>query len=346
VLTGFGFGVDWGGCWCPVHEAADTVAHTCANVGKNGGAECALVRSHVKYRVAIVHDLDDTVEKSGYGVRGDGFDAVDARTVGSRATGREAFRDGREHGRFGDYLGHVGGLSVVILTSAVGLGGAGVDGKGRLGLDAMDAASGAHKAVLADGAVVANVEKEVADHTAVVVEEDTVASGFVSLAALLLAMAVLLAVQAVKMGVESVDFHNKNIQVCLGEEVVVVADSIGRGFMVSVLLLGAKAGSPLVASLGWRSAANEVRAIAWLMAFAFAATGFRGVEVGVLRSAVGRTGRRAANVLLLEAVALGQGVGRLERGRRGSGAICDKALLIFLLTASSTEGRTEGHGSA
>jgi hypothetical protein len=49
--------------------------------------------------------------------------------------------------------------------------------------------------------------------------------------------------------------------------------------VVSVLLLDAKAGLPLVASLGRRSAANEIGAIALLVAFALAATGFRGAEV-------------------------------------------------------------------
>jgi hypothetical protein len=55
----------------------------------------------------------------------------------------------------------------------------------------MDAASGAHEAVRADGAVAADVEQEVANHPTMVVEEDAVASGFVSLAALLLTTGVL-----------------------------------------------------------------------------------------------------------------------------------------------------------
>jgi hypothetical protein len=55
---------------------------------------------------------------------------------------------------------------------------------------------------------------------------------------------------------------------------------------------------------------------------------------------------RATNVLLLEAVALGQRVGGREGGRRVGGAICDKALFVFLLAASSAVGRTGGHGSA
>jgi hypothetical protein len=63
------------------------------------------------------------------------------------------------------YLGHVGGLPVVDLVSAVSWRGACVDGGGRLGLDAVDAASGAHETVGADGAVVADVEQEVANHT-------------------------------------------------------------------------------------------------------------------------------------------------------------------------------------
>jgi hypothetical protein len=56
-------------------------------------------------------------------------------------------------------------------------------------------------------------------------------------------------------------------------------------------------------------------------------------------------GRRATNVLLLEAVALGQGVGGREDGRRVGGAIGDKALFVFPLAASSAVGRTGGHGS-
>jgi hypothetical protein len=56
--------------------------------------------------------------------------------------------------------------------------------------------------------------------------------------------------------------------------------------------------------------------------------------------------RRATNVLLLEAVALGQRVGGREEGRRVGGAIGDKALFVFLLAASSAVGRTGGHGSA
>jgi hypothetical protein len=58
----------------------------------------------------------------------------------------------------------------------------------------VDAASGAREAVRADGAVVADVEQEVANHATMVVEEDAVASGFVGLAALLLATGVLLPV--------------------------------------------------------------------------------------------------------------------------------------------------------
>jgi hypothetical protein len=57
-------------------------------------------------------------------------------------------------------------------------------------------------------------------------------------------------------------------------------------------------------------------------------------------------GRRATNGLLLEAVALGQRVGGREDGRRVGGAICDNALFVFLLAASSAVGRTGGHGSA
>jgi hypothetical protein len=148
-------------------------------------------------------------------------------------------------------------------------------------------------------------------------------------------------------GVESINLHHEDAKVVLGEEVVIIPDSIGGSLVVSVLLLGVKAGLPLVASLGKRSAANEVGAIALLVAGTLAATGFRGVQVGVLRSWVDLAGRgRATNVLLLEAVALGQRVGGLEGGRRVGGAICDKALFVFLLAASSAVGRTGGHGSA
>ena len=68
------------------------------------------------------------------------------------------------------------------------------------------------------------------------------------------------------------------------------------------------------------------------------------VEVGVFCSNMGLTGRRAMDVLLLEAVALGQRVGGLEGRRRST--ICDKVLVVALLVASSTEGRARGHGSA
>jgi hypothetical protein len=181
-------------------------------------------------------------------------------------------------------LGYVGGLPVVDLVSAVSRRGACVDGEGRLGLDAVDAASGAHEAVRADGAVVADVEQEVANHAKMVVEEDAVASGFVGLAALLLKTGVLLPVQAVKVGAEGIDLHDEDAKVVLGEEVAIIPDSVGGGLVVSVLLLGVKAGLPLVVLLGRRSAANEVGAIALLVAGASAATGFRGVQVGVLRS--------------------------------------------------------------
>jgi hypothetical protein len=182
-------------------------------------------------------------------------------------------------------LGHVGGLAVVDLVSTVSRRGACVDGEGRLGLDAVDAAFGAHEAVRTYGVVVADVEQEVANHATMVVEEDAVASGFIGLAALLLTTGVLLPVQAVKVGVEGIDLHDEDAKVVLGREVVIIPDtSVGGGLVVSVLLLGVKAGLPLVASLGRRSAANEVGAIALLVAGALAATGFRGVWVGVLCS--------------------------------------------------------------
>jgi hypothetical protein len=78
-------------------------------------------------------------------------------------------------------------------------------------------------------------------------------------------------------GVEGIDLHDEDAKVVLGKEVVIIPDSIGVGLVVSVLLLGVKAGLPLVASLGRRSAANEVGAIALLVASALAATGFRGL---------------------------------------------------------------------
>jgi hypothetical protein len=253
-----------------VHEAADAVTHACADVAENGGAEGAWVRGHVKDQVVLVNDLDDAVEQSGGTVGGD--------------WGGLPF-DRCEHSRFGDYLSHVGGLPVVILASMVGLRGARVHGEGRLGIDAMDAASGTHEAVRADGAVVADVGQEVANHpTMVVEEEDAVASGFISLTALLLTTGVWLPVQAVKVSVEGVDLHNEDVEVVFGKKVVIIPDSVGGGLVVNILLLGVKAGLPLVASLGRRSAANKVGAIALLVASALAATGFRGVEVGVLCS--------------------------------------------------------------
>jgi hypothetical protein len=263
MLAGFVFGRS-------VHKSADAITHACADVAENGGAQGAWVRGHVENRVVFVNDLGDAVEQSGGRVGGD--------------WGGLPF-DRCEHSRFGDYLSHVGGLPVVDLVITVSLRGACVHGEGRLGLDAMDAASGAHEAVRADGAAVADVEQEVANHPTMVVEEDAVASGFVSLAALLLMTGVLLPVQAVKaVGVEGVDLHDEDAEVVLGKEVVIIPDSVGRGLVVSVLLLGAKAGLPLVASLGRRSAANEVGAIALLVACALAATGFRGAEVRVLCS--------------------------------------------------------------
>jgi hypothetical protein len=162
-----------------VHEAADAVTHARADVAENGGTEGAWIRGHVEDQVVVIDDLDDTVEQSGGRVGGD--------------WGGLPF-DRYERSRFGDYLGHVGGLPVVDLVSAVSRRGACVDGEGRLGLDAVDAASGAHEAVRADGAVVADVEQEVANHSTMVVEEDAVASGFVGLVALLLTTGVLLPV--------------------------------------------------------------------------------------------------------------------------------------------------------
>jgi hypothetical protein len=60
-------------------------------------------------------------------------------------------------------------------------------------------------------------------------------------------------------GVEGIDLHDEDAKVVLGKEVVIIPDSVGGGLVVSVLLLGVKAGLPLVALLGKRSAANEVR---------------------------------------------------------------------------------------
>jgi hypothetical protein len=170
MLTGFGRSV---------HEATDAVTHARADVTENGGTEGARIRGHVEDQVVVIDDLDDTVGQSGGRVGGD--------------RGGLPF-DGCERSRVGDYLGHVGGLPVVGLVSTVSRRGACVDGEGRLGFDAVDVASGAREAVRADGAVVADVEQEVANHATMVVEEDAVASGFVGLAALLLTMGVLLPV--------------------------------------------------------------------------------------------------------------------------------------------------------
>jgi hypothetical protein len=97
----------------------------------------------------------------------------------------------------------------------------------------VDAASGAHEATRADGAAVADVKQEVANHPTMVVEEDAVASSFVSLAALLLTMGVLLPVQAAKVGVEGVDLHDEDAEVVLSEEVAIVTDSVGGGWVVN-----------------------------------------------------------------------------------------------------------------
>jgi hypothetical protein len=126
-----------------VHEAADAVTHARADVAENGGTEGAWIRGRVEDRVVVIDDLDDTVKQSGDRVGGD--------------WGGLPF-DRYERSWFGDCLGHVGGLPVVDLVSTGSRRGACVDGEGRLGLDAVDAASGAHEAVRADGAVVADVE--------------------------------------------------------------------------------------------------------------------------------------------------------------------------------------------
>jgi hypothetical protein len=136
-----------------VREAADAVTHARADVAENGGTEGAWIRGHVEDRVVFIDNLDNMVEQSGGRVGGD--------------WGGLPF-DRYERSRFGDYLGHVGGLPVVDLVSTVSRRGACVDGEGRLGLDAVDAAFGAHEAVRADGVVVADVEQEVANHPTMV----------------------------------------------------------------------------------------------------------------------------------------------------------------------------------